>query len=106
MSGLSRRFELLLPQRFNDGTPVPEQFVADALLELRQHFGAVSWETQIIRGLWKYEQQEFQDDLVRVFVDVPDEPESREFMIAFKERMKARFRQIDIWMTTYPIEIL
>ena len=62
MSGLSRRFEILLPQRFNDGSLVPDQLILDALLELRQRFGAVSWETQTIRGLWRHEQQEFQDD--------------------------------------------
>ena len=39
------------PLQFNDGQPVPDTLVGDALLELRQRFGAVTWETQIIRGL-------------------------------------------------------
>jgi hypothetical protein len=43
---------------------------------------------------------------VRVFVDVPDISESRQFFVDFKQRLKARFQQIDIWMTTYPIEVL
>ena len=50
--------------------------------------------------------QVYRDELVRVFVDVPDTPESREFFVSFKERAKSRFRQIDIWMTTYRIEVL
>jgi len=33
-------------------------------------------------------------------------PENREFFAEFKERLKARFEQIDIWLTTYPIEVL
>jgi hypothetical protein len=41
---------------------------------------------------------------VRVFVDVPDVPESRQFFLELKERLKTRFQQLDIWMTTYPIE--
>jgi hypothetical protein len=32
--------------------------------------------------------------------------EGRQFMLEFKERMKARFEQIGIWMTTYSIEVL
>jgi len=40
-----RRFEILLPLRFNDGSDVPDELVADTILELRQHFGAVSCET-------------------------------------------------------------
>jgi hypothetical protein len=43
---------------------------------------------------------------VRVFGGIPDEPESRAFFVEFKQRMKDRFRQIDIWMITYPIEVL
>jgi hypothetical protein len=80
--------------------------IADALLELEVRFGAVSCETQTIHGLWRYEDQLFRDDLVRAFVDAPDVPESRQFFLEFKERAKVMFRQIDIWMTTYPIEVL
>jgi hypothetical protein len=45
-----RRFELLLPTRFNSGVPVPAELFADTLLELEDHFGAVSSETQRIEG--------------------------------------------------------
>jgi hypothetical protein len=106
MSDSFRRFEILLPRRFNDGLPVPDELIADALLELRQRFGAVSCESQTIHGLWRHDEQLFRDELVRVFVDAPDVAESREYFIGFKERAKANFRQIDIWMTTYPIEVL
>ncbi len=106
MSSSSRRFEILLPLRFNNGQAVPDELVGETLLELRQQFGAVSSETQIIRGLWQHEGESYRDELVRVFVDVPDVAESRQFFVDFKERLKARFQQIDIWMTTYPIEVL
>src|SRR5438552_2886943 len=69
-------------------------------------FGAVSSETQTIRGFWHHQGEQHRDTLMRVFVDVADLPENREFFAPFKERMKARFRQVDIWLTTYPIEAL
>ena len=106
MSRTFRRFEILLPLRFNDGQSIPDELIADALLELRHRFGAVSCETQTIRGHWQHQEQIFRDDLVRVFVDVPDEPKSREYFVEFKERTKARFRQPDIWVTTYPIDVI
>jgi hypothetical protein len=106
MSRMVRRFEVLLPLRFNDGTAVPDDAVTDTLLELEQRFGAVSCETQTIRGQWRHEGQSYRDDLIRVFVDVADEPESRQFFVEYKERLKARFRQLDIWMTTYLMEVL
>jgi hypothetical protein len=106
MSRLLRRFEVLLPLRLNDGTPVPDATVADTLLELEQRFGAVSCETQTIHGQWRHEGHSYRDDLIRVFVDVADEPENRQFFIEFKERLKARFQQLDIWLATYLIEVL
>lgn len=106
MSRMVRRFEVLLPLRFNDGSPVPDAVIADTLIELEEQFGAVSCETQTIRGRWRSDGQSYRDDLIRVFVDAADDQESREYFVAAKERLKARFQQLDIWMTTYLIEIL
>ncbi len=106
MNSNFRRYELLLPLRFNDGQSVPEDLVAQTLIELREQFGAVSTETQIIRGIWQHEGTMYRDDLTRIFVDVPDTPESRSFFPAFKERLKARFQQLDIWIIAYPVEVI
>ena len=101
-----RRFEVLLPLRLNDGSPVPDDSIADTLIELEERFGAVSCETQTIRGHCRHEGQPFRDDLIRVFVDVADEPESRDYFVEFKTKLMVRFQQLDIWMTTYLIEVL
>jgi hypothetical protein len=101
-----RRFEILLPRQFNDGSVVPDDLIADTILELREHFGAVSAETQTIHGVWTHEAEVYRDELIRVFVDVPDTASSRDFFVDFKERLKTRFDQLNIWMTTYPVEVL
>jgi hypothetical protein len=101
-----RRCEILLPLKFNDGQPVPRELIAETLLELEQRFGAVSCETQIIHGIWRHQGQRFRDDLVRVHVDMENQPEHREFFRGYKEQLKARFKQIDIWVTTHPIDVL
>jgi hypothetical protein len=44
-----RRFEVLLPLRFNDGRDVPAEWLVDAVLEI----GAVSYETQTTKGQWR-----------------------------------------------------
>lgn len=101
-----RRFEILLPTRFNDDRPIPPELVADTLLELEAQFGAASSETQIIQGQWRHQGELYRDELIRVFVDVPDTPENRQFFVDFKERLKERFQQIDIWMTTHPLDVI
>lgn len=100
-----RRYEVLLPLRFNDGQSIPDNLIADTLLELEEQFGAVSCETQQIRGMWRHEGQSYRDDLVRVFVDVPDITVNRDFFIALKERLKERFQQIEIWIASHPLDI-
>jgi hypothetical protein len=106
MSSTLRRFEILLPLRFNDGLPVPDELVGQTLLELRQQYNAVSAETQVIRGHWQHRGEVFRDELVRVFVDVADTGENRDFFVNYKEQLKTRFQQLDIWVTTYPIEVI
>jgi hypothetical protein len=101
-----RRYEMLLPLRFNDGNPVPEELIADTLLELEERFGAVSCETQTTRGFWRHEGESYRDELVRVYLDVPDLAANREFFSHWKDQLKARFKQAEIWMTTYPLEIV
>ena len=106
MNKAYRRYELLLPLRFNDGNPIPDELRADLLIELERQFGAVSWESQTILGQWSFQGQTYRDELVRVFVDVADTEQNREFFVALKERLKATFQQLDIWVTTHPLEIL
>ena len=101
-----RRYEILVPLLFNDGRPVPEPLLLATFSELRAHFGAASWETQTVRGAWQHGGAVYQDNLVRFFVDVPDRPEHREFFQRFKETLKSRFQQLDIWITSHPLDVI
>lgn len=58
------------------------------------------------RRLWQQSGTLFRDRLVRVFVDVADTAENRHFFVEFKERLKTRFEQLDIWLTTHPVEVI
>ena len=101
-----RRYELLLPTRLNNGEPIPAEVFADTLLDLEERFGAVSSETQVIEGRWRFQGEVYRDELVRVFCDVPDTDDNRQFFVEFKQRLKVRFQQFDIWMTTFPVEVV
>jgi hypothetical protein len=106
MSISCRRYEILLPRRFNDGQPIPVRWLTEAVIELRERFSAASCETQIIRGEWEEEGEIYRDELVRVFVDVEDTPANREFFVQFRDRLKTKFRQLAIWLTSHPIDVL
>jgi hypothetical protein len=99
-----RRYELFLPLRFNDGSYVPEDLPVEVFLELRERFGGASSETQVIRGLWGHGETIFRDELNRMFVDVADTVDNQQYFVGLKERLKTRFKQVEIWITTYQIE--
>jgi len=80
--------------------------LAQTFAELRAHFGAASWETQVLRGVWEQEGAVYQDNLTRFFVDVPDVPEHRQFFKQFKQRLKQRFQQLDVWITSHPVDVI
>lgn len=105
MNSKWRRFEVLLPLQFNDGRDVPGEWLAEAVLEIVDHFGAVSYETQKVEGHWRQGGVVYRDTLVRLVVDVPDSAKNRKWMKEFKERWKARLEQLELWMVSHRIEI-
>lgn len=105
MTNKWRRYEVLLPLQFNDGRPVPPEWIADAVLEIVNHFGAASYETQKVEGHWRHGGVHYRDDLVKLVVDVPDTAKNRNWMKKFKRQWKARLQQLELWLVSYRVEI-
>ncbi|MBM3240508.1 hypothetical protein FJZ31_29850 [Candidatus Poribacteria bacterium] len=62
-------------------------------------------EPQGFRGIWIYEGVEYEDELIRFVLDVEDTPETEAFFREYKELLKERCKQLDLWMTLHPIRI-
>jgi hypothetical protein len=105
MSSNWRRFEVLLPLQFNDGRDVPPDWLAESVLEIVDHFGAASYETQHVEGHWRSAGVLYRDNLVKIVVDVPDSAENRRWMKEYKQRWKTRLEQLELWMVSYSIEV-
>ena len=96
MSSKWRRFEILLPLQFNDGREVPPEWLAEAVLEITDYFGAASYETQKVEGHWRSSGVSYRDTLVRIVVDVPDTAPNRQWMRQFKAHWKTRLEQLEL----------
>ena len=105
MSSRWRRFEVLLPLQFNDGREIPPEWLAEAVLEIVDHFGAASYETQKVEGHWRHSGIVYRDNLVKVVVDVPDSAKHRQWMKRFKARWKGRLGQLELWVVSHRIEV-
>lgn len=97
------RYEILLPLRYNDGTPIEPEKFQQTRRELIEKFGAITVEPQSAHGIWTHGSKEYADELIRFIVDIETTPETDKFFREFKERLKTRFQQIEIWITAYPI---
>ena len=100
------RYEILLPFKYNDNTPVEYEKIYQTKRELVDKFRGITVEPQTISGIWSYEEKEYDDELIRVIIDVEDTKETEEFFRNYKGVLKERFRQIDIWITAFPIQII
>ena len=105
MSSKWRRFEVLLPLQFNDGSDVPAELLAEAVLEIVDHFGAASYETEKVEGHWRHGGVLIRDNLVKLVVDAPDVVTNRRWMKEYKERWRSRLNQVELWMVSFAVEV-
>jgi len=105
MSSKWRRYEVLLPLQFNDGRKVADDWLSEAVLEVVNHFNAASYERQTVEGHWRHGGTLYRDNLARIVVDVPDTAKNRQWMKGYKKRWKARLEQLELWVTSYRIEV-
>jgi hypothetical protein len=105
MSSKWRRFEVLLPLQFNDGSDVPAELLAEAVLEIVDHFGAASYETQKVEGHWRHGGVIVRDNLVKIVLDTPDSQTNRRWMRQYKDRWRSKLKQTELWMVSYAVEV-
>jgi hypothetical protein len=57
--------------------------------------------------VWIHRGAAYDDALLRFVVDVgEDTPEVETFFREFKETLKERFEQLDVWIVAFPIRII
>ncbi len=101
-----RRYEILLPLRYNDGRAISEDRFYQTREELIAQFGAINFQPNVIRGIWVHEGTRFEDELMRFVIDVEDSAENQQFFRDFKATLIQRFEQIEIYIASYPVDIL
>ncbi|HLY60288.1 MAG TPA: hypothetical protein VKV95_05935 [Terriglobia bacterium] len=71
-----------------------------------EKFSAVTTDMITAVGAWRYQGTLFEDQLLRLIVDIPTSAQGDSFFREYKEVLKARFDQIDIWISGHEIRIL
>ncbi len=100
------RYEILLPLCYNDGRPIESEKFRETTLDLLEKFSATTLDLMTAIGSWKYQGTVYEDLLFRFIIDVPATSPADDFFRNYKETLKARFEQIDIWISSHEINIL
>jgi len=100
------RYEILLPLCYNDGRPIEAEKFRKTTLEVLDRFSATTLDLIIAVGSWKYQGTVYEDLLWRFIVDVPSTTPADDFFRNYKETLKDRFQQTDIWISSHEIQIL
>ncbi|MGD9561412.1 MAG: hypothetical protein AB7F88_03175 [Pyrinomonadaceae bacterium] len=100
-----RRFEILIPLQFNDGSDISDDFISDAILEIVDEFGALSYYHNSVQGRWTSEGIAYHDRNSKIVIDIPDTPENIQWMRDYKARWKEKLDQLDLWLVSYEIDV-
>jgi hypothetical protein len=79
-----KRFECLLPTKYNDGTEIEPAKYDLTDEELSQRFEGLSQDIVKVKGIWKFAGLLYQDELVRIRIDSGDRA-ATSFLTAYKE---------------------
>ncbi|GAA3637832.1 hypothetical protein [Microlunatus ginsengisoli] len=105
-----RRYEILLPEEFNDGRLVADRCprcLPESLTEAADVFGAFTFRPESALGTWTApNQHRYRDRLSVLSVDVDDSPAHAEWIRHFKSHLLQRFQQLEIYITSYPVEVV
>ncbi len=101
-----RRYEILLPVRHNDGRLVSDDLVNETLAELVAKFRGVTLAPHTVLGIWLYQETRFEEEMRRMTVDVDEISDHETFFLQFKAKLLERFEQIEIYIASFPVDIL
>lgn len=101
-----KRFEILLPLNYNDGRQIEREKFVLTHQELVDRFHATTVDTTKASGTWIYGGVLYEDVLVRITIDSSELEQAYPYFRTHKETLKARFEQVDIWITAHDIEVI
>jgi hypothetical protein len=102
----AREYDLYLPLRFNDGSPIEPEKIARLKKRLHDRFGGLTFFPQQNEGIWKVGTVTFREEIVILRTLAEETRPAREFFLQLKEELKTELRQEEVLIVERKIEIL
>lgn len=97
--------EIYLPTTYNDGQPVEKEKFDLTYQEFIERFEAYSLKEEV-QGVWIYKGKAYEDRNQVLSVVTLDTKENRAWLKDFKEVLKKRFQQIEIFIKVLPVDLI
>lgn len=101
-----KEYELYLPLRYNDGTPVEPRKIERVGERLLEQFGGVTFFPQPNEGAWRMGDVTFRDEIVIFRVLASNVRATRRFFRRLKAELKEELRQEEILIVEKDAEVL
>ncbi|MEX2306744.1 MAG: hypothetical protein WD738_04090 [Pirellulales bacterium] len=101
-----REYDIFLPLRYNDGTPIEGRKFQQLQAELLSHFEGLTYFPQANQGFWKLGDVTYRDEIVIYRVLATDSRRARRFLIKLKQRLKAELLQEEILIVERHVDTL
>ena len=96
---LKYRFEILIPLADNEGRPFPWSKIERVGTTLLRRFEGCRCQPMAQHlGLWKFQGIVYREGLLLFTVDAARGDPSLEWMLAYKQRLKKQFNQLEIYL--------
>ena len=93
-----KEYDLFLPLRYNDGTPIEAIKFRVLQSRLLEYFNGVTFFPQPSQGLWKAAGVTYRDEIVIYRVVTGSVRSARQFLRRLKEELKAALQQEEIFI--------
>ena len=101
-----KEYDIFLPLRYNDGTPIASAKFQDVQARLLDRFEGLTYFPQPNHGFWKFGDITYRDEIVIYRVITQNPAGSREFFAKLKEYLKKEFQQEEILIVERDIGVL
>jgi hypothetical protein len=101
-----KEYDIFVPLRFNDGTPIEPRRFKDLQIRLLEYFNGFTFFPQPNEGYWQMGGITYRDEIVIYRVVTAKVRPARKFLNQLKEELKRTFRQEEIFIVERDVEIL
>jgi hypothetical protein len=101
-----KEYDLFVPLRYNDGTPVEAVKFQVLQARLLEYFNGVTFFPQPNQGLWRMAGVTYRDEIVIFRVVAGNVRSARRFLKRLKEELKTTLRQEEIFIVERDVQQL